>query len=364
MTLLLMTPGPTRVPDPVRAAGAMAMIHHRTEEFSALLGATLEKLRPLFGARGDILPVHSTGRGALEAAITNLLSPGDEVIACCNGYFGEMWAGIAEKFGIVVHRVCAGWEKIADAAEIDAALDACPRARAVILIHSDTSNAALNDIAAVGRASRQRQALLMVDAVSSLGGAPFRFDEWGVDVAVTASQKCLMSSPGLAFVALSEKAWQAHGNSRFPRAYFDFSATRRKLTGPRPETPGTTPVHLIAQVHAAATEIHAAGMENVFARHETMARILRAGAAVLGMTLQCSGFPQLSPTLTALRLPPGFSPQTLRTRLKAQGILIAGGLGPYAQTSIRIGHMGDIRPADVNHTLETLQQILSDAPNL
>ena len=361
MTLLLMTPGPTRVPDSVRAAGAMAMIHHRSEEFSTMLGAAIEKLRPLFGAGGDILPVHATGRGALEASVTNLLSPGEEIIVCCNGFFGEMWARIASQFGIVIHKVCSGWERTANAQDIEAALLARPQARAVLLIHSDTSNGALNDVEAVGRVCRRHQALLMVDAVSSLGGVPFRFDDWGVDVAVTASQKCLMSSPGLSFVAVSEKAWQAQKLSRMPRAYFDFPAIRRTLAGARPETPGTTPVHLIAQVNAALTQIHTEGMENVFARHEEMARMLRTGAADLGMPLQCAGFPRFSPTLTAVQAPPDVPPQTLRECLKARGILTASGLGGYASTCFRIGHMGDIRPEDVEITLDALRQILAEA---
>ena len=128
MSLLLMTPGPTRVPDRVLAAGATPMIHHRTGEFSSLLSSTIARLRPLFGTAGDVLPVHATGRGSLEAAVTNLLSPGDEVIACCNGLFGEMWAGIAEQFGVVVHRFCRDWDASADPMQIAAALESYPHA--------------------------------------------------------------------------------------------------------------------------------------------------------------------------------------------------------------------------------------------
>ncbi|MBZ5498612.1 MAG: alanine--glyoxylate aminotransferase family protein [Acidobacteriia bacterium] len=358
MTLLLMTPGPTRVPDRVLAAGATPMIHHRTEEFSRILASTLERLRPLFGTAGDVLPVHATGRGALEAAVTNLLSPGDEVLACCNGLFGEMWAKIAQKFGIVVHRVCCDWGTSADPLLIEAALEAHPHSRAVILAHSDTSTGALNDVAAIAGVTGRTGALFMVDAVSSLGGAPFRFDDWGVDVAVTASQKCLMSSPGLSFVALSEKAWKAHEASRLACSYFDFPAIKRMLARPKPETPGTTPVHLLLQVHAALGLIEAEGLENVYARHEEMARLAREGARDLGMSLQCPGLKRFSPTLTAIRVPDGISPQSIRDQLKARGILTARGLGGYEATSFRIGHMGDIRPADVRRTLDALGEVV------
>src|SRR5262250_2439935 len=149
MTPLLMTPGPTRIPDRVLRAGVEQVIHHRSPEFSRLLASTLDGLRALFGTTGDVLPVHATGRGAMESAICNLFSPGDELIACCNGRFGEIWAEIAERFGLTVHRVCAEWDSSVYAAEIETALGDHPRASAVTIIHSDTSTGCLNDIESV-----------------------------------------------------------------------------------------------------------------------------------------------------------------------------------------------------------------------
>src|SRR3989442_3553690 len=146
MTTLLMTPGPTRVPERVLRAGAQAMMHHRDPEFSKVLVETLAGVRPLFGTSGDVLPIHTTGRGAMEAAICNLFSPGDEVMACCNGRFGEMWADLAETFGVVVHRACLDWDRSVDALAIEAALDDHPKTRAVLAVHSDTSTGALNDV--------------------------------------------------------------------------------------------------------------------------------------------------------------------------------------------------------------------------
>jgi aspartate aminotransferase-like enzyme len=360
MTLLLMTPGPTRVPARVLEAGATPMIHHRTEEFSRILSATIDGLRPLFGTGGSVIPVHATGRGALEAAITNLLSAGDEVVACCNGLFGEMWAKIAEKFGIVVHRVCSRWDESAEVGQIEAALARHARTRAVLLVHSDTSTGVLNDVPAIARAAKKAGVLVMVDAVSSLGGAPFRFDYWGLDVAVTASQKCLMSSPGLSFVAVSDLAWQAHETARLPHSYFDFGASRRAFARAKPETLGTTPIHLVLQVNAALSMIQEEGLERVYARHEEMGRILRRGAQELGMPLLFPELQQLSPTLTALRVPEGISPQSIREQLMARGILTARGLGAYEATCIRIGHMGDIRLTDVQRTLDGLTEILEN----
>ena len=149
--MLLMTPGPTRVPDRVLRAGARPMIHHRSPEFRAELAELLELMAPVFGTRNPILPVHTTGRGAMEAAVCNLFSPGDEIVVCCNGKFGEMWAGFAESYGVVVHRVCTDWARAVDPDEVDRALTDHPRARAVMLTYGDTSTGVRNDVAAAAR---------------------------------------------------------------------------------------------------------------------------------------------------------------------------------------------------------------------
>src|SRR5262245_40492127 len=217
-----MTPGPTRVPERVLAAGARAMIHHRTPEFSRELSTAIELLGPVFGTSSKPLPIHTTGRGALEATICNLFSAGDQIAMCCNGKFGEMWAGFAESYGLRVHRFSTSWEHDADAGELDALLSENRAIKAVSVAYGDTSTGVANDVAGIAKIAHAHGALTLVDAVSSLGGMPFSFDEWGVDVAVTASQKCLMSSPGLAWVAMSDRAWSMTESSRLPRNYWDF----------------------------------------------------------------------------------------------------------------------------------------------
>ena len=352
-----MTPGPTRVPERVLRAGAHSMIHHRDSEFSRLLVATLDGLRPLFGTSGDVLPIHATGRGAMEASICNLLSPGDELIACANGRFGEMWARIAVAFGFAVHRVNTEWEPV-DLAAIENALNDHPKSKALLLVHSETSTGVLNDVAAIARRARARDVLIMVDCVSSLGGVPVCFDEWDIDIAVTASQKCLMSSPGISFVALSARAWAANENARLPRSYFDFSAIRRALGRPLPQTPGTAPVHLFFQVHEALQMIHEQGLRNVFVRHEEMGSMVRDWASEHGFSLQHPTAQSFTPTLTALRVPEGHDAASVREELKRRGILLARGLGKFESTCIRIGHMGDIQPRDVQQTLDALSEII------
>lgn len=357
--LLLMTPGPTRVPDRVLRAGARPMIHHRTAEFSSELGAAIEMLGPVFGTTSAALPVHTTGRGATEAAICNLFSPGDEIIACCNGKFGEMWADLAASYGLVVHRAATDWSREVDAGEIDAILRERPNAKAVSLTFGDTSTGVRNDIAAVARVARDRNVLVMVDGVSSIAGMPFAFDEWGVDVAVVASQKCLMSAPGLAFVAVSERAWAAYDRATLPRNYWNFLDIRRHVTRAKPETPGTTPVSLMLQVAEALRMMHEEGLDRVYARHEAMAALTRRRVAELGLSLQMPTLTHHSATLTAIACPAGVAPKTVRDPLKARGILTAAGLGPHEPNAFRIGHMGDIRIADVERTLDALAEVLS-----
>lgn len=362
--LLLMTPGPTRVPDRVRRAAARPMIHHRTPEFSRELAVALELLQPVFGTTQTPLPVHTTGRGALEATVCNLFSPGDEIAVCCNGKFGEMWARLAESYGVMVHRVATRWDAGVDPRQLEAALDARPGVRAVAAAFGDSSTGVANDVREIARIARAHDALVLVDGVSSIGGMPFSFDEWEVDVAVTASQKCLMSAPGLAWAVVSGRAWSACETSTLPRNYWDFAAIKRSATKPRPETPGTPPVSIVLQVAEALRMIHEEGLANVFARHAALAERVRHGAGSLGLSLQCPELPTLSATMTAIAMPAGMDPRMFRDRIKARGILTAGGLGPYETTGFRIGHMGDIRIADVERTLAAVKTALGEMREL
>jgi aspartate aminotransferase-like enzyme len=308
-----------------------------------------------------VLPIHTTGRGGLEAAITNLYSAGDEIVACCNGKFGEMWAELAESYGLVVHRVCTDWGRSVRQSEVEQALRDHPRARGVTLTHGDTSTGVLNDVASVLALTRARGLLGMVDCISSLGGAPFAFDEWGADVVVTACQKCLMASPGLAFVAVSEKAWKAYDTGRLPRNYWDFDAVRKNLARPQPETPGTAPVHIFLQLAESLVMIHEEELAAVVARHAEMAATLRDRAASMGLGPLFPDLEQRSPTLTALRTPSHVSPKHIRDGLRDRGILVAEGLGTHSGHAIRIGHMGDIRLTDIARTCDALEAILAES---
>lgn len=358
--LLLMTPGPTRVPERVLRAGARPMIHHRAPEFQVELRDMLSLLPPLFGTREAVLPVHTTGRGAMEASIANLFSAGDEIVVCCNGRFGEMWVRFATTYGLVVHPIAIDWEHDVDPTEVERALKDHPRVRGVAMAYGDTSTGVANDVEAVARVTRARDVLLLIDGVSSIGGMPFAFDEWEVDVAITASQKCLMSSPGLALVVLSKRARAANATARLPRSYWDLAEIRRQVTKEKMETPGTPPISVVRQVAEALRMLHEEGLDAVRERHRLMAERTRAGVAALGLAVQSPALRRRSNTLTAVALPPDLPAQGVRDGLRARGILTAAGLERYKEGTFRIGHMGDIRLADVERTLEALGGVISD----
>jgi len=334
------------------------MIHHRTPEYSAELATILELLPPLFGTREVVLPVHATGRGGMEATLCNLLAPGDAIGVCCNGRFGELWARIAGSLGLSCHRLAADWNTDVDPAAVDRLLAEQPGIRAIAMAYGDTSTGVANDVAGVARVARARNVLLLVDGVSSIGGMPFELDEWGVDAAITASQKCLMSSPGVSFVVLSERARAASKRAGFPRGYWDFSEIRQAVTKPRPEPTGTPPVHSILQVAEALRMIHEEGIDAVFRRHADMAGLTHRGIAALGLQHQCPSLTRRSTTVTAVALPPDRPPAQVRDALKSRGILVAGGLEHFQASAFRIGHMGDIQPADVQRTLDALREVL------
>lgn len=354
-----MTPGPTRVPHRVLQAGARPMLHHRSAGFSRVLAEVLELLPPLFGTVEPVLPVHATGRGAMESVLCNLFSPGDAIGVCANGRFGELWGTLAESLGLTVHRVCTDWERDVDPSQIEQLLAEHSSVRAIAMAYSDTSTGVANDVAAVARLTRARNVLLLVDGVSSIAGMPFAFDQWGVDAAITASQKCLMSSPGLSFAVLNDRARAAAATARLPRRYWDLTAVHRDVTKAKPETPGTPPVHVVMQVGEALKQIHEEGMENVYARHSAMSQLVRTRMSDLGLTPQCPSLVRRATTLTAIAAPDGRTPAQVREGLQARGILVAGALEQYAPRAFRIGHMGDIRIADVERTMAGLADVLA-----
>jgi serine---pyruvate transaminase len=355
----LFTPGPVNVPARVLAAGARPMLHHRTPEFSRILASMTEKAQDLFGTRQDVLPVHGSGRAAMEGTITNLFAPGDEILCVCNGNFGEMYAKIAEYHQLTVRRICADWLKPLDLGEVATALREHPAAKAVTAVQSETSTAVVNDIAAIAAMAREHGKLLLVDAVAAAGCMPMEFDAWGLDAMVTASQKGLMSPTGLSLAVLSDRAWKATETARLRGYYVQFRDIRKLLHGERPETPGSTPVSLVSCVEEALRMIAEEGKASVYARHARLAAAVRAGVEAMGLALFPENSTSRSASVTACSVPAATDAPTLRAVLKDEfAVVIARGLGPYKDRVVRIGHMGYFFPKDALTVIAALEAAL------
>lgn len=357
---VLFTPGPVTVPHEVSVAGSKPMYHHRTPEFSAILESTIEKSKHLFSTENDVLLVHSTGRGAMEGALRNLLSPGERILCICNGKFGEMFGHIGKIAGLDVVKIFEDWENLIDTNEIDQILKDDSSIRAVTMVHSDTSNAIENPVGLVGKIVREHNRLFVVDCISSLGAMPFFFNKWFVDVAITSSQKGLMAPAGISLVALSERAWKAIEKAQKRSYYIDFNQIKKFYDNKR-ETPGSTPVSLVEAVEASLNLILDEGISNVYKRHRFVADAIRAGAENIGLELFPKGLHTRSSSVSAFSLPDGIYSTNIRKVLRGRyGILIAAGLGEYVDSVVRIGHIGKVNERDVILMISALELILYD----
>jgi aspartate aminotransferase-like enzyme len=358
----LLIPGPTPLPPEVLEAMHRQMTNHRGPVFGAIMREINEGLRDLFRTHHDVLTFVCSGTGGLEAAAVNLLSPGDRVLSINNGHFCERWAEIAERFGVRVDRVTAPWGQRVSVADIAARLraDTGGEYRAVLATQSETSTGVLNDVPAIREAMDRHPALLMVDAVSALGAIPMEADRWGVDVVVTASQKALMSPPGLAFVSVGDRAWAAAERSTTPRFYLDFARARNAARAANPSTPFTTAVTVAYAVQAALRLIRREGLEHIFARHRRMARLVRTG--VRGMGLQPFVDDAVAvDTVTLVRMPQGLDARQVVAHARDRyQTMFGAGIGRLEHDVIRIGHLGYMRPEWLLDGLDALGKTLGD----
>ena len=339
----LQIPGPTPLPERIAQAISRSTIDHRGPEFAQLTLGILERLRTVFGTIGPIAIYPSSATGAWEAALVNTLSPGDRVLFCTSGQFAAQWSKVAGRFALEVEELTGDWRRSVDPDQVAAKLEADPAIKAVALVHNETSTGILSDIAAVRRAIDRtgHSALLMVDAVSSLGAVDYRHDEWGVDVTVAGSQKGLMLPPGLGFNAISQRALAAAPEARLPRSYWDWApvldASER---GFFPYTPAT---NLLFGLDEALAMLLQEGLEQTFARHLRLARATRAAIIAWDLEIYCRDEEAHSPTLTAVLLPQGHDADELRRLVLDRFDLSLGtGLGPLQGQLFRIGHLGSI----------------------
>jgi aspartate aminotransferase-like enzyme len=358
---LLMVPGPTPCPDAVLRALSQQMINHRGPEYMALQRELIEGLRELFQTGGDCLIFPASGTGGLEAAVANVLSPGDVVVAVVTGAFGARFAEIASAFGAEVSRLDVEWGLAAEPAALKDALQRAEAfgkpAKAVLLTHNETSTGVLNDIEGLARVAREAGSLVLVDSISGMLTAPLPTDEWGLDVVVAGSQKAWMIPPGLTFVAVGARAWEAHREARMPRFYFDFTRMRRSME--KDQTPYTPAIPQLYGLREALAIIRAEGLEAMIVRHRVLARAMRAGAKALGLELFADPA-HTSNSVTAVRVPEGIEGRKLRSQLRERhGVVVAGGQGPVEQTIFRVGHLGWVAEGDILRVLSALEMTLA-----
>jgi alanine-glyoxylate transaminase/serine-glyoxylate transaminase/serine-pyruvate transaminase len=350
----LQIPGPTNVPDRILRAIDSPTIDHRGPDFQQLGKAVLTEIKPVFGTQQPVVIYPASGTGAWEAALVNTLSPGDRVLMCETGQFATLWYNMAKRLGLVPEFIAGDWRHGIDVAVVEAhlAADRAHAIKAVCVVHNETSTATASNIPAVRKAldAAAHPALLMVDAVSSLGSMDYRQDDWGVDVTIAGSQKGMMLPPGLSFNAIGEKALAASAHAKLPKSYWSWE----EMLGPNkngffPFTPATS---LLYGLREALIMLREEGLARVFARHDRHAEATRRAVRAWGLELLCLDATAYSSVVTAVLMPAGHDEVAFRkVVLEHFNMSLGSGLGKVAGKVFRIGHLGDFNDLTLAGTL-------------
>ena len=354
----LVTPGPTPVPPEVLAATAAPMIHHRTPEFRTILARVLERLQEIFRTERDVVLFTSAGTGAMESAVANLCSPGDSVLVVSHGYFGERWAAIARGYGCDVDHLRYEWGETPNPDDVAASAEASGP-KVVFLTHSETSTGVVADIRAIAEPLSGSDALVAVDAISSLAAVPLETDAWSLDAVITSSHKALMAPAGLAAVAVSPAATTAARAATSPRFYFDWERTLARHA--MQDTPFSPAISLVIGLDVALGMVLEAGLEAAHERHVRLGRACRAGAKAMGLEL-FSPDEDRAAVVTAIRVPSDIdSSAIVLTMRERSGVTVVGGQGELKGKIVRIGHIGYVDVHDVATALTALELALVEA---
>jgi serine---pyruvate transaminase len=355
----LFTPGPTPVPHQVLEAMSRPIIHHRSSDFRAILESCLERLKLVYRTERDVLMYTGSGTAGMESAIVNLCSPGDRALVVSAGYFGERWATMARAFGAEVDEIRYDWGELPVADELARRLQELGGVKVVFLTHSETSTGVVADVQALAAAAKNAGALVVVDAVSSLGAVPLETDAWGLDAVISGSQKALMTPPGVATVSVSADGLRAAAGGGSPRYYFDWERTRDAQE--RFDPSFTPAVSIVVGLEVALGLLLEEGLEQAFERHARLGRACREGVKAMGLEL-FSPDDDRSAVVTAILAPDGLDSgelvQTLRKRL---GIVLAPGQGPLKGRVFRIGHIGYYDIFDITTALAGVELVLAEA---
>lgn len=357
-------PGPTNIPEVLRKAVDMPTIDHRSPVFGKILHPALDGVKQVLKTtKGQVFVFPSTGTGGWETAITNTLSPGDKVLATRNGMFSHRWIDMCQRHGLDVQVVTQDWGEGVPADRFEEILtaDTNHQIKVVLATHNETATGVKSDIAAVRRAldAANHPAMLFVDGVSSIGSMDFRMDEWGVDVAITGSQKGFMLPPGLAIIGFSPKAMEAVDSAKLPRTFFDIRDMAK--TYANNGFPYTPPVGLLNGLKLSTEMLLDEGLENVFARHHRIAEGVRQAVGAWGLEL-CAVRPELySDSITAIRTPEGFDANRIVSHaLNTYDVAFGTGLGDVAGKVFRIGHLGSLTDVMALSGIATAEMVMAD----
>jgi aspartate aminotransferase-like enzyme len=338
-----------QVPDHVRAANDRPLFSHRSPQMIDLLVKLEDGCRPLFGTASDVIFLSASGTGAMESAIVNLTSPGDEIIVVVGGTFAERWAHIAQAYGLTVRIAEVDWRQGASLPDIQKALDQWPKASVVFITWSESSTGVLIDLTEIGKLVRSQNKILVADAVSGLAVSPMAMDAWSVDAVVVGSQKGLMLPPGLGVVAIGPRAWAKRETSTTPRFYWDWMKYRRAV-------PFTPALSILFQLDAALEYIHSEGMQRIFDRRAEVAGRIRGLVQDCGMEVYAR---RAGNGITGVIPPQGFDIEMLLQRLEKNfGIQIAEGQGRIKKSTFRIGHVGFLTDEEVAYFMESFKECL------
>ncbi|MDZ7268870.1 MAG: alanine--glyoxylate aminotransferase family protein [candidate division KSB1 bacterium] len=354
----LFTPGPTEIPEAVRLAAAARFPYHRGPEFKKLFQEVQAGLQYFFQTKQQVLLLTASGTGGMEACVSNLFSAGETVLVLAGGKFGERWAELGRAFGLQVMVMEVPWGQPVDYTALENLVKTTPHLCGVFCTHSETSTGSLTDVQRVAAIVRRHSgALIIVDGVTAVGVLPFYFDEWQIDACVSGSQKGAMAPPGLAFVALSERAWQKHSRSTLPRFYFDFTTARQAAQ--EQGTSWTPAITAIVSLAESLRRIQTNSLEFYWKHYARLATAFRAGVQALGLAL----FPTVpSNALTAVTVPAGVEGKTLVSRLReGYGVTVAGGQGQLKGKIFRVSHMGDYDHLDQIGLMAALEMALAEA---
>jgi aspartate aminotransferase-like enzyme len=352
----LRIPGPTPCADQALQAMSRQMINHRGPEFAGILERVTAGVKTVFQTKNDLYILTTSGTGAMETAVVNFLSPGDPVLCVSIGAFGDRFADIAQTYGADVTKLSFDWGTAADPAALDKAILEGPGYKAVLLTHNETSTGITNPLAELAAIARKHDALVIVDAVSSLSAVPCPVDAWDLDVVVTGSQKGWMIPPALAMISISERAWKAYEVAKMPRYYSDVGKAKKYLENG--QTPWTPAVSVFFALDVALKMMLDEGLENIFARHERIGKATRDGVKALGLELLADER-FASNTVTAVKVPEGVDGKALNKLMRDEyDTVLAGGQASLAGKIFRIGHLGLVSDKDITDCLAALKQAL------